>query len=152
MQIKMKKNKQLNNDKGFTLVEILIVVSIIGGLMGLLLPKVMDSYNRSQLDTTKIMMRNVATALDSYYRDCSSYPTTDQGLQALVEKPTSGKECPNYDPSGYSPTKKKIPADAWGRPFDYESDGTKYVLKSQGKDKREGGSGYDADISSEDLN
>ncbi|MBI3535396.1 MAG: type II secretion system protein GspG, partial [Deltaproteobacteria bacterium] len=87
--------------------------------------------------------------LDQFKMDCSFYPTTDQGLESLVSKPVSGRECKKYDLDGYVKD-KKIPKDAWGNDFRYISDGNKYTLVSLGSDGQEGGDGVNKDISTDD--
>jgi general secretion pathway protein G len=83
------------------------------------------------------------TALDRYYLDAGSYPTSDQGLPALVSAPTNGKVPSDYPSGGYI---EKIPNDPWGNPYVYQSDGDNYMLKSYGADGVEGGTGKNEDI------
>lgn len=142
--------KITKNEEGFTLTELLIVVAIIGMIATFVGQNVISKFGRAKVDGTKINMRNIGNALDDFKRECGFYPLTDQGLEALLTKPTGGRECKNYDPEGYIKG-KKLPLDGWNNPFVYESDGNKYVLKSLGADGKEGGTGNDADISSEDL-
>lgn len=139
------KNKSiLRNEAGFSLIEIMIVVMIMGILIGLVGPKVMSSFARAKADTTKVQMKQIATTLKNYRLDCNLYPTTDQGLEALSTKPTTGAECRNYAPGGYM---NKIPRDAWDKEFLYESvDGSSFAIKSLGADMKADGKDYDADI------
>jgi general secretion pathway protein G len=136
--------KILNNQSGFSLIEIMIVVMIMGILIGLVGPKVMSSFSRAKVDTTKVQMKQIATTLKNYRLDCNLYPSTDQGLDALTKAPTTGNTCRNYAPGGYM---NKLPRDAWDKDFLYEStDGTTFAIKSLGADMKEGGVDYDADI------
>ncbi|MBS1958686.1 MAG: type II secretion system major pseudopilin GspG [Bdellovibrionales bacterium] len=136
--------KTLNDQAGFSLIEIMIVVMIMGILVGLVGPKVMSSFSRAKVDTTTVQMKQLATMLKNYRLDCNLYPTTDQGLDALVQKPTGGQDCRNYAPGGYT---NKIPKDGWDKDFLYESDGTSFTIKSLGADMKPEGKDYDSDIS-----
>ncbi len=138
----------LRDERGFTLTEMLIVVAIIAMIGTFAVGKIMSQYNRAKVDSTKIQIRNLATLLDNYRLDCNYYPNTDQGLEALVTKPTGGRECKNYNPEGYA---KKVPNDGWGNAFLYESDGTKFVIKSLGQDGQPDGAENNADISSDTI-
>ncbi len=128
---------------GMTLIEILIVLGIVGGLLTLLAQGVFKNFFKSQVQETKIIMGKVSQALQLYYVDCGSYPSS---LDGLLEN--TGGECKSWGPDAYL---DKYPEDAWNSELIYEASGSSYVLKSLGKDKKEGGSGNDADISSEDL-
>jgi general secretion pathway protein G len=141
----------MNNERGFTLTELLIVVAIIGLLATFVGGNVMRKFARAKVDSTKIQIKNLGVVLDDFRRECGSYPTTEQTLDALLKKPTTGKDCKNYDMEGYL-KQKVIPKDAWDSEFLYESDGSKYVLRSLGADQKEGGEDVDKDISSDDAN
>lgn len=150
----MKKLKHLlknKNVQGFTLTELLIVIALIGGLMALIGPNILRKFGKGKRDTTIIQIRNLMTTMEDYKRDCSFYPTTDQTLSSLLAKPTGGRECKNYDPAGYLGNTKKLPVDGWNNDFVYESDGTKYLIKSLGADLKEGGTDLDTDITSDNL-
>jgi general secretion pathway protein G len=136
----------LRQESGFSLIELMIVVAILGLLIGIVGPKVMGSFDKAKVATTKVNMKNLSSTLKTYRLDCGSYPTTDQGIEALISKPTSGAECKNYAPGGYL-DKKTVPVDAWDQPYLYTSDGNNFEVKSLGADKKEGGVDYDADIS-----
>lgn len=138
--------KTFGNQFGFTLIEIMIVLVILGGLMAILGKNVIDKLDKSRQKEAYIQIKELAKQLDTYNLDCNQYPTTDQGLQALITNPGS-EACPSWGPEAYL---KSIPKDPWGMTFVYESDGAKFTLKSYGKDKKPGGSGYAKDISSED--
>lgn len=142
----MQKNKNFQTQKGFTLVEIMIVLVILGGLMALLLPNVTGQRDKANVRMTKISMGKVSTALESFYGDCNQYPSS---LDQLLQKP-SEDVCDNWGPTPYIRSNKDI-KDAWNRDFVYELEGGGFVLKSLGKDGQEGGSGYDEDLSFEDI-
>lgn len=135
---------------GFTLMEMLIVIALIGIIGAFVGTNVANRFARAKVDATKIQMRQLGTVLDDFRRECGFYPSAEQGLEALVNKPSIGRECKNYDPEGYLKD-KKVPKDAWDNNFFYESDGNKYVLKSFGADITEGGEGLDKDITNSDL-
>lgn len=133
------------NQKGMTLVEIMIVLIIIGGLMSVLAPNVIRQLTRGNISTARIQIKEIGKQLDMFRADCGSYPTAEQGLEALMEAPG---DCSTWGPEPYI---DKIPKDPWKSDFVYEVDGSSYTLTSLGADKREGGTGADADISSADL-
>jgi general secretion pathway protein G len=143
----MKRRNFKLNEVGMTLIEIMIVLAIIGTLLTVLATNVMSKLEKSRVANTRIQLHEVQKQLDMYNSDCGSYPTTEQGLNALLTKP--GEECPNWGPEAY--IKKNQLKDVWGTELVYESDGsTVQVLKSLGKDKKEGGEGNGADISLEE--
>ena len=138
------KKKFNENEKGMTLVEIMIVLAILGGLVALLAPRLMGSLNKAKARQAKIQISQVTTALQQYYVDCGNFPNS---LDQLREAP-SESECANWGPEPY--TKKQL-KDPWGRDFSYRLESDNPIIVSLGKDGKEGGSGYDKDISSEDL-
>jgi general secretion pathway protein G len=139
----------LRNQRGMTLVEIMIVLMILGSLATVLVTQVSKSLQKSRVQQARILISEVGKALDQFNTDCGFYPTSDQTLNALVEKPGSGKTCSNWGPDPYL---KRLPKDPWKHDLVYQcTDGQHYVLKSLGADGQEGGDGYNADISSEDL-
>lgn len=142
-------NKTIAGSHAFTLTEMLIVIALIALLSTFVVQNVTSKYNQSKVKTTKIQIKQVGVVLDDFKRECGFYPTTDQGLDALISKPTAGRDCKNYDPEGYIKGKTQ-PKDGFGNNFDYTSDGNKYILKSLGNDSKEGGEGLDKDLSSED--
>lgn len=133
--------------RGFTLIELLIVMVIIGLLAALVGPKLFGQLEGAKSKTAKAQIEMVATALDAYRLDMNTYPSTEQGIKVLWEKPDSGiKNAANWR-GPY--LKKAVPDDPWGNAYQYTSPGAKsadYDLISLGRDGREGGEGEDADI------
>jgi general secretion pathway protein G len=148
MNAVQKELKLTLGEDGFTLTEMLIVVAIIAMIGTFAVGKITAAYNKAKVDSTKVIIRNLSSTLENYRLDCNIYPTTEQGLEALVTKPTGGKECKNYNVEGYA---KKVPVDAWNNTMIYESDGQKFLIKSYGQDGVEGGEGNGADITSENI-
>ena len=101
---------------GFTLIEMMIVMAIIALIAGFVGTKVMRRYDESRVSATQIQIKQLGVILDDFRRVCGFYPTTEQGLDALVKAPTAGRLCKNYDPEGFM---KKIPQDAWSHEFSY---------------------------------
>jgi general secretion pathway protein G len=128
--------------KGFTLIEILVVIIIIGMLAALVGPKLFGKVSGAKQKTAKAQIELFGTALDAYRLDTGKYPTSEEGLKALREKP-SGAD--NWQ-GPYLP--KEIPADPWGNPYVYRSPGEhgEYDLIAYGLDKTEGGEGENEDI------
>jgi len=133
----------IRNNKGMTLLEIMIVLAILGGLIAILASQVQGSLKKAKIRQAKILIAEYGKALDMFYTDCNHYPTTEEGLNALVQAVSS---CNNWGPDPY---RKKIDKDPWGGDLIYESQGNAYTLKSLGSDHRDGGSGDAADISNE---
>lgn len=150
--MKLKRNAVALGKQGFTLTEMLIVIALIALVGTFVTSNFMSKYQRAKVDSTKIQMKQLGVILDDFKRECGFYPTSEQGLDALVKKPTGGRECKNYDPEGYIKD-RKVPKDGFANDFIYETDatGAKFVLKSLGADGKEGGEGFDKDISSEDA-
>lgn len=143
----MRRNKSvLNNQSGMSLIEIMIVLALIVTIMTTVGQNVMESFNKSQVRNAKIQMGELSKALDRYNLDCNSYPTTEEGLDALLSAPSS---CSNWGPTPY--IKKKLLQDPWNNEFAYELlSATEYEIISFGADKQEGGEGLEADISNLD--
>ena len=136
--------------RGFTLIEIMVVVVILAVLGALVVPKILENVDKARVTRAGSDIRAIETALDLYRLDNYKYPTTDQGLEALVKKPPD-PSLTNYREGGYL---KAVPKDPWGNPYHYESpgpDGEPYLIISYGRDGKPGGTGYDADISSNTL-
>jgi len=137
-----------NLHRGFTLIEIMVVVVIISVLIGLVAPNIMGRVDQAKVTAGKADIATMSQALEMYRIDNGSYPTTDQGLQALVEKPGGTPEPRNWNAAGYM-KKKTLPKDPWGNDYQYVRypDG-RFDIVSLGADGREGGESYDADITS----
>lgn len=135
---------------GFTLLEMMIVLVILASLIGFIAPKLLSRADDAKITVTKVQMRHITTALDVYKLDNGHYPSTSQGLEALINKPTGYPEAKNWKSGGYL---SKMPTDAWGNKFLYVSPGatSDYDLISLGADGTEGGDGDSADISIDDL-
>jgi general secretion pathway protein G len=140
----MHKRKRM---EGFTLIEIMVVVVILGILAALIVPNIMDRPDMARVAKTKQDLRALQTALNLYRLDNYRYPTTDQGLEALVEKPSIEPLPPAYRKGGYL---ERMPKDAWGRPYLYLSPGVhgEVDISSLGADGQPGGEGVNADIQS----
>ena len=136
------------SSRGFTLIEIMVVVFILGLLVTLVAPRVMGRTDEAKRTKAAADLRAVQQALNLYRLDNGDYPTTDQGLQALVTKPQSGTIPRRWNPDGYL---EKVQTDPWGHPYVYMSNGDRYTLKSFGADGEEGGEGKYADLDSRDL-
>jgi len=138
--------------KGFTLIEIMVVVVIIGILIGLVAPNIVGNVDEARVTAAKADISTLVDALERYYMDNSTYPTTDQGLAALVEKPTVSPEPKNWRAQGYIKRKKML-QDPWSNEYRYISPGASgpYDLYSLGSDSQEGGEGVQADIGQWDL-
>lgn len=137
------------NDKGFTLIEIMVVIVILSLLAILVAPKIIGRSDDAKITDAKVQIRNFESGLKLYKLDSGNFPTTDQGLQALLTKPTTGAIPKNYRDGGYLES-NKIPKDPWGNDFVYISPGEHgdYDLYSYGADGVKGGDGKDEDIES----
>jgi general secretion pathway protein G len=132
--------------KGFTLIEIMIVIAIVGLLFSLVGIKVIDQFKKAKVDTAKLQIASYQQALQAYYLANSAYPATAQGLDALIHKPSVGKVPENYPDGGYL-SKKKLENDPWGHPYRYEcEDYQNFTIGSDGPD---GEPGTEDDIKSE---
>lgn len=133
--------------RGFTLIEIMVVVVIIGVLIGLVAPNVLGRVDKARVTAAQTDINTLEQALAMYRLDNHHYPSTDQGLEALVRQPGGNPQPRNWNPEGY--LQKGVPDDPWGNPYQYMapgSEGRPYDIWSLGADGREGGEGYDADI------
>lgn len=132
---------------GFTLLEVMIVLAIIGGIMALVATNIVGSASDARVKTTQSQMKLIESALDMYKVDNFSYPTTEQGLEALINAPTSTPVPRNYRSGGYL-RGNSVPTDSWGNPFLYFHDRGQFEIISLGADGVEGGEGENADLSS----
>ena len=139
--------KTVLNNRGFTLIEIMVVIVILALLAALVGPKIMGRSDDAKIADAKVQIRNLESALKLYKLDNSVYPTTEQGLQALVTKPASGQIPKNYKAEGYLEN-KNVPKDPWGNDYVYlsPSEHGDYELCSFGADGAKGGEGKGADI------
>ena len=126
----------------------MVVVFILGLLVTLVAPKIIGRSDEARRTKAAADLRAIEQALHLYKLDNGSYPTTDQGLKALVDKPVSGIVPAHWNPDGYL---EKVPVDPWGHLYIYLSNSEKYILKSLGADGEEGGEGKYADLDSRDL-
>ena len=137
--------KRPQRQSGFTLIEVMVVVAILAILAAVIVPRVMDEPAKAREAKVRQDLRAIESALDLYKLDNYRYPTTDQGLEALVEPPSSGPEPRNYKDGGYL---RKLPTDPWGNPYQYLHPGEhgEVDVYSLGADGAPGGSGENADI------
>jgi len=146
------RNRRLSSrsDGGFTLIEIMVVIFIIALLAALVVPKIIGRTEEAKKTAAMTQIREFENALSLYHLDNGSYPTTEQGLEALVKKPTLPPEPNNYKAGGYI---SKIPKDPWGHPYVYLAPGThgEFDIMSYGADGARGGKGNNQDIVSWDL-
>lgn len=146
----MKKGKTLQNNKGFTLIEILVVVIILSILVAVVAPRILERPEQAKRTAAGIQIRNIEGAIKLFYLDNGFYPTTEQGLDALVEKPTTGRIPKKYKDGGYLEG-GKMPLDPWDNAFIFLSPGVhnkEYDIESFGADNEDGGEGNDADVES----
>ena len=131
--------------RGFTLIELMVVLVIIGVLAALIVPNVLDRTDDARATAARTDVNNLVQALKLYKLDNQRYPTAEQGLEALVRKPTAGAVPPNW-----KPYLDKLPADPWGRPYQYANPGVKGEIDvfSYGADGVAGGEGKNAEIGS----
>jgi general secretion pathway protein G len=140
----------LKRQSGFTLIEIMVVVVILAVLGALVVPNILGKVDKARITAAQTDIKSIGTALDLYRLDNFKYPTTEQGLQALVKQPAD-PTITNYPAGGYLHT---LPKDPWGNVYLYASpgtDGRDYDLMSYGRDGKPGGEGPDADISNATL-
>jgi general secretion pathway protein G len=141
------KANSMNRQTGFTLLEIMIVVAIIAGLVAMVAPNIIGEAGAARVKTAQAEMSTIASTLSRYKLDNYTYPSTGQGIEALVSKPSGTPEPKNYKAGGYLP---KLPTDPWGNPYLYIAEGSKFEIMSYGADGEEGGEQDASDISSND--
>lgn len=131
--------------RGFSLIEILVVVVIIGILAAIVVPRVMDEPDRARVTKAKQDIQALVTALNMYRLDNYVYPSTEQGLEALVRRPSGQPEAPNWRSGGYL---DRLPADPWGRPYQYLYPGVHgtFDVWTFGANGMSGGEGINAEI------
>ncbi len=135
----------LRGERGFTFIEIMVVVAILAILAALVVPRIAGRTDDAKRIAAKVQIRNIEGALQLYKLDSGVYPTTEQGLKALVEKPTVGVIPKNWKAGGYL---GKLPLDPWSTPYKYVSPSPKgdFEIISLGADGEPGGEGKNADI------
>lgn len=140
-------------DGGFTLIELMVVVVILGLLVGIIGFRFLGRTEDARRTAAALQIKSFVSALRLYRLDNFVYPTTEQGLDALVQKPTTSPVPRNYSPGGYLDG-SRVPLDPWGNPYVYQSPGPgshEFLIKSFGADGQEGGEGENADVGSENL-
>ena len=145
-------NRKRVGCQGFTLIEIMVVMVILGILAGLIVPRIIGRPEEARRMKAKIQIQGFETALQLYKLDTGNYPTTEQGLQALVEPPSTGELAKSWREGGYL-EKGQVPKDPWGNEYIYLSPGTHgdFDIISYGADGTSGGDGKNGDINNWDL-
>jgi general secretion pathway protein G len=135
----------VRSQRGFSLIELIAVVAILGILAAVVAPKIFNQPGKARIAKAKTEIKGIESALQMYKLENFNFPTTDQGLLALVEQPTGEPEAPNWQEGGYL---SKVPKDPWGRDYLYVSPGenSDVDVYSLGADGQEGGDGENADI------
>lgn len=138
--------------RGFTLIELMVVIVILGILAAIIAPKIIGRTDEAKVTEAKVQIRNLETALKLYKLDNGVYPSTEQGLDSLVARPAAGEIPRNWREGGYL-EKKKVPLDPWGNPYTYASPGANgdYDIVSYGADGARAGESFARDIESWSL-
>ncbi len=136
------------SNHGFTLIEIMVVVVILGVLSALIVPNVISRPDEARAAAAKLGVQQIGNALEYYRLDNGFYPSSDQGLEALVNQPAGFPEPKNWNEEGYL---GNMPEDPWGEPYLYFSEDRTVDVYTFGADRQEGGEGVDADIRLSDL-
>jgi general secretion pathway protein G len=149
MRLRKTPADRLRRQAGFTLIEIMVVIVILGLLAALVVPRLVGRTEEAKRTQTRVQIKNIQQALELFKLDNGFYPSTDQGLDALVRTPESGRIPKTYRKGGYL---ERIPKDPWGNPYAYVSPGQHgdYDISSYGADGVPGGEGEDADVNSWD--
>jgi general secretion pathway protein G len=142
----------MKNENGFSFIELMVVVVILGILAGMIVPRYMGRTDDAKVIKAKVDISAIETSLKLYHLDNGFYPTTEQGLMALIEKPTSEPIPPRWSENGYL-DKRKLPKDPWGRDYLYLCPGVNgdYDILSYGADGVPGGEGKNQDIKSWEI-
>ena len=145
------KRSRFRDDRGFTLIEIMVVVVILGVLAAIIVPKFLSRPDEAKVTKAKVDIKGLEESLGLFKLDNDFYPTTEQGLKALVSKPESGRIPARFPDGGYL---KRVPSDPWNTPYIYLAPGQQgrdFDLISYGADGQPGGEKFDADINSWEL-
>ncbi len=144
--------RRYSGERGFTLIELMVVMIILATLITIVAPRFLGEPEKARRLKATVTIANLETAVKTYYLDNGFYPSTDQGLEALVQKPSTDPVPAKYREGGYL-EKGKVPLDPWGRDFIYLSPGLhgEFDIVSYGSDGVEGGEGKDADVESWNL-
>ncbi|MDX2168671.1 MAG: type II secretion system major pseudopilin GspG [Deltaproteobacteria bacterium] len=137
--------QRTSNQAGFTLIEIMVVVFILGLLVTLVAPRIIGRTDEARVTKAKADIKAIEQAMNMFKLDNGFYPSSAEGIAALVQAPPRAKR---FNPDGYLP---KVPTDPWGNEYVYQSDGRQIVVVCMGADGTEGGDGYNADIDSRSI-
>ncbi|HEX9190904.1 MAG TPA: type II secretion system major pseudopilin GspG [Candidatus Deferrimicrobiaceae bacterium] len=150
MEAQRIRDGRLRDRAGFTLIEIMVVIVILGLLAALVVPKLIGRTEEAKKTQSRVQIKSIEQALELFKLDNGFFPTTDQGLEALVRLPDAGRVPKNYRKGGYL---DRVPKDPWGNAYVYLSPGSHgdYDISSYGADGTAGGEGEDADINSWDT-
>jgi general secretion pathway protein G len=142
----MTKSRRRGHERGFTLIELLVVMAILGMLAALVGPNIFRQSEKARVNSAKVQMSQIATALDAFALDVGRYPSSSEGLESLMSAPSG------VDRWDGPYLKKGVPKDPWGKEYEYRgpSSGDDYEILCYGADGRAGGEGGDADISTKD--
>ena len=146
MKIVRLRSKNRSAQKGFSLVELLVALAILALIPAIVVVNVLPARDKAAVDTTRIEIRNLEATLDQYRLDMMNYPTTQQGLEALVSVPADARNAANYRPGGY--LRGGVPNDPWGNPYvdKQPAERAPYEIRPLGADGQEGGTGTAADL------
>jgi general secretion pathway protein G len=136
---------RIRNQAGFTLIEIMVVVFILGLLVTLVAPRIIGRTDEARVTKAKADIKAIESAMNMFKLDNGFYPSSAEGIGALVQAPPRAKR---FNPDGYL---AKVPTDPWGNEYVYQSDGRNIVIVSMGADGVEGGDAYNADIDSRSI-
>lgn len=140
-----KKSIIAKHQKGFSFLEVMIVVAILAGLAAIVAPAIFKQLDRAKVQQTKVQIKSLENSLELYYLDIGQYPSDDQGLNALIQEPSLGTTISTWN--GPYIKNKSLPKDAWNNDFTYSTEGSSFTITSLGGDGQQGGSNANTDIS-----